>query len=61
MNKITFFKNAMFTLVLLFTITLSAQTAPEVLKNWTVLEEAEFHYDVSYSLVKSSLTSKQRF
>ncbi len=29
-----------------------------LLKNWTVLEEAEFHYDVSYTVVKCSPTSK---
>jgi hypothetical protein len=58
MNKKTFLKNAIFTMVLFFSITLSAQAEPEVLKNWTVLEEAEFHYDVSYSVVKCSPTSK---
>jgi hypothetical protein len=58
MNKTTFLKNAIFTMVLFFSITLSAQVEPETLKNWTVLEEAEFHYDVSYSVVKCSPTSK---
>ncbi|MFT5249745.1 MAG: hypothetical protein ACI93P_001475 [bacterium] len=58
MNKKTFLKNAIFTMVLFFSITLSAQVEPEVLKNWTALEEAEFHYDVSYSVVKCSPTSK---
>ena len=45
-------------MTLIFTITLTAQSEPEVLKNWTALEEAEFHYDVSYSIVKCSPTSK---
>ena len=45
-------------MTLFFSITLSAQSEPEVLKNWTALEEAEFHYDVSYSIVKCSTTSK---
>jgi hypothetical protein len=58
MHKRIFLKNAIFTMVLFFTITLSAQTEPEMLKNWTALEEAEFHYDVSYSVVKCSPTSK---
>jgi hypothetical protein len=35
-----------------------SQSEPETLKNWTALEEAEFHYDVSYTLVKCSPTSK---
>jgi hypothetical protein len=58
MHKRIFLKNAIFTMVLFFTITLSAQVEPEVLKNWTVLEEAESHYDVSFSVVKGSSTSK---
>lgn len=37
-----------------------SQTNPEVLKEWTVLEEAEFHYDVSYSVVKCTPTSKAK-
>jgi hypothetical protein len=45
-------------MVLFFAISLSAQAEPEVLKNWTALEEAEFHYDVSYGVVKCSPTSK---
>jgi hypothetical protein len=58
MNKIIFLKNAIFTMVLFFSMTLSAQSEIEVLKNWTTLEEAEFHYDVSYSVVKCSPNSK---
>ena len=44
---------------LLFTLNLSAQSTPEILKNWTALEEAEFHFDVSYS-VKCSPASKAK-
>jgi hypothetical protein len=58
MNKKTFFKNAIFTMVLFLSMTLSAQSETEVLTNWTALEEAEFHYDVSYSVVKCSPNSK---
>jgi hypothetical protein len=58
MNKNFFLKNAIFTMVLFFSMTLSAQSEIEVLKNWTTLEEAEFHYDVSYSVVKCSPNSK---
>lgn len=45
-------------MTLFFSFTLSAQSEPEVLKQWTALEEAEFHYDVSYSVVKCNPTSK---
>lgn len=58
MNKNAFLKNAMFTMVLLCNITLFAQLGPEDTKDWAALEEAEFHFDVSYSAVKSSPTSK---
>jgi hypothetical protein len=58
MNKNFFLKKAIFTMVLFFSMTLSAQSEIEVLKNWTTLEEAEFHYDVSYSVVKCSPNSK---
>ncbi|WP_299671033.1 hypothetical protein [uncultured Polaribacter sp.] len=34
-----------------------AQSNIETLKNWTALEEASFHYDVSYSVVKCSTNS----
>ena len=44
-------------MTLIFTMTLSAQSEPEVLQNWTALEEADFFYDVSYSIVKCSPTS----
>jgi hypothetical protein len=57
MNKITFLKNAIFTMVLFFSITLSAQTEPEVIKDWTVLEEADYLVDVSYKIVKCSTAS----
>ena len=58
MNKKTILKNAVFIMALFFSIGLSAQSQPEVLKNWTALEEAKFHYDVSYSVVKCNPTSK---
>jgi hypothetical protein len=45
-------------MTLIFTMTLSAQSEQEVLLNWTALEEAEFHFDVSYTVVKCSPTSK---
>ena len=45
-------------LLLFFTLNLSAQSTPEVLKNWTVLEEAEFLVDTSYQIVKCSSDSK---
>ena len=45
-------------MTLFFSLTLSAQSEPEVLKNWMALEEAEFHFDVSYQVVKCSPTSK---
>tara|TARA_R110001632_G_scaffold232691_1_gene374252 strand:+ start:248 stop:709 length:462 start_codon:yes stop_codon:yes gene_type:complete len=35
-----------------------AQSSPEVIKIWTALEEAEFHYDVSYTVVKCTPSSK---
>jgi hypothetical protein len=34
-----------------------AQSSTEVIKNWTALEEAEFHFDVSYAVVKCSPNS----
>tara|TARA_B110000116_G_scaffold194834_1_gene169651 strand:+ start:205 stop:624 length:420 start_codon:yes stop_codon:yes gene_type:complete len=58
MSKKTFLKNAIFTMVFFFTITLSAQIEPEVLKNWTSLEEADFYFDVSFAVVKCSPTAK---
>ena len=58
MNKKTFLKNVLCFMTLFFTISLSAQSEPEVLKDWTALEEAEFYFDVSYSVVKCSPDSK---
>jgi hypothetical protein len=58
MKKITFFKKAIFIMVLLFTITLSAQVEPEVLKDWTAMEEADFYFDVSFAVVKCSPNAK---
>ena len=58
MNKKTYLKSVIFILTLFFSITLSAQSETEVLKNWTALEEAEFHYDVSFTVVKCTPSSK---
>jgi hypothetical protein len=38
-------------LMIVFTFQAKAQE-PEVIQNWTPLEEAEFHFDVSYAVVK---------
>lgn len=57
MNKKNFLKNAYFTLALFFSFSISAQTGPEVLKDWSALEEADFHFDVSYSVVKCNPNS----
>lgn len=38
----------------------SAQSEPQFIQNWTQLEEAEFHFDVSYAVVKCSPTSKAK-
>ena len=45
-------------LLLFFTLNLSAQSTSQVLKDWTVLEEAEFLVDTSYQIVKCSPDSK---
>lgn len=37
--------------LLTFTTGASAQSDSGVLKDWTVLEEADFHFDVSYAIV----------
>jgi hypothetical protein len=57
MNKKTFLKNALFMLALFFSMSLSAQNEPEILKSWTPLEDAKFHYDVSYTIVKCNADS----
>ena len=57
MNKNNFLKSVIFTMALFFSMSISAQSEPEMLINWTALEEAEFHYDVSYSVVKCTPTS----
>ena len=49
---------SIFTFLLIFTLSLSAQSTSEVLKDWTVLEEAEFLVDTSYQIVKCSPDSK---
>lgn len=41
----------MLCLLFSFSTEASAQSGPEVLKDWTVLEEADFHFDVSYAVV----------
>jgi hypothetical protein len=43
---------------LFLTSQIFALSEPEFLENWLVLEEVELHYDVSYSVVKCSPTSK---
>jgi hypothetical protein len=58
MNKKAFFKNVICIMTLFFAISLSAQAEPEVLKNWTVLEEADFYFDVSFAVVKCSPNAK---
>lgn len=45
-------------MTLTLSTTVFSQSEPEILKNWTALEEAEFHYDVSYAVVKCTPTSK---
>ena len=44
-------------MTLFFTISLSAQSEPEVLKNWIAPEEAEFYFDASIAIVKYSQDS----
>lgn len=58
MRKNPFFFSAVVAIALLFTVNLSAQNSPDIIRNWTALEEAEFHFDVSYSIVKCSPNSK---
>jgi hypothetical protein len=58
MKKKTFLNGVLTALMFLCTVNVSAQTSPEVLKDWTALEEAEFHFDVSYSIVKCTSNSK---
>ena len=52
-------KNQFFILMitLLLPLGMTAQSEPEIIQEWTPLEEAEFHYDVSYTVVKCSPTS----
>ena len=45
-------------MTLFLTITLSAQSEPEILKDWPALEEAEFYFDVSFAVVKCSPDSE---
>ena len=42
----------MLSLIMFLPSGLFAQTEPEFIQNWTPLEEAEFHFDVSYAVVK---------
>ena len=55
MHKKTYLRNVIFIMTLLFSISLSAQTGSEVIKNWTALEEADQdHLDVvQFTDVKS--------
>ncbi len=43
-----------FSFLLFFTLNISAQSSPQVLTEWTALEEAEFLVDTSYQIVKCS-------
>jgi hypothetical protein len=58
MNKKTFLNNVICIMILFFAISLSAQAEPEVLKDWTAMEEADFYFDVSFAVVKCSPTEK---
>ena len=42
----------MLSLIMFLPFGLFAQTEPEFIQNWKSLEEAEFHFDVSYAVVK---------
>lgn len=42
----------MLSLILFLPSGLFAQVEPEFIQNWTTLTEAEFHFDVSYAVVK---------
>lgn len=44
-------------ITLLLPLGMTAQSEPEVIQQWTVLEEAEFYFDVSYTVVKCSPTA----
>ena len=53
MKSIQKIMSLLFLTILLSSSTLvSAQTEPEIIKNWTPLKEAKFHFDVSYAVVK---------
>ncbi|QNM86811.1 hypothetical protein H9W90_06790 [Polaribacter pectinis] len=58
MNKKKLLNSVLLYMTLFFSISVLAQSEPEVLKNWIALEEADFHYDVSYSVVKCNPNSK---
>ncbi|MBL4642824.1 MAG: hypothetical protein JKY44_04445 [Flavobacteriaceae bacterium] len=45
---------SIFTFLLFLTLTISAQSSPQVLTEWTALEEAEFLVDTSYQIIKCS-------
>ena len=48
------------TILLSSSAMVSAQTEPVYIQNWTQLKEADFHFDVSYAVVKCSPTSKAK-
>ena len=51
-------KATLISFLLFFSVSIYSQSDPVVIKNWTALEEASFHYDVSYTVVKCSPNSK---
>jgi hypothetical protein len=55
LNK--FLKVSLFTLVVCFSTAIYSQNSPEFIQEWQPLEEAEFHFDVSYAVVKCSPSS----
>ncbi len=56
MNKKTLINGVLVAFMLLCAVNVSSQS--KTLKDWTTLEEAEFHFDVSYTVVKCSPDSK---
>ncbi|WP_139958058.1 hypothetical protein [Flavicella sediminum] len=56
-NLKTLIKVSLLAIVLNFSTSIYSQNPPEFIQEWQPLEEAEFHYDVSYAVVKCSPTS----
>lgn len=55
LNK--FFKVCSFMLMFFFSVASYSQKPPEFIQEWQPLEEAEFHFDVSYAVVKCTPSS----